>query len=96
MSGMQTRYYEEDGKIILKYSEDLETLLKANHEQRAESSVFAKKGDLHHVMRVPQTVLMKIAQETGLDFFNPEDAKQILQILKRPEYAPFRVYAGKI
>lgn len=94
--GMKTTYHEEDGKMILQYEQDIETVLKVNHEQRAATSRFQKKGDLHHVMRVPTVVLMQIAQQTGLDFFNPEDAKAILQILKRPEYAQFRTYDGQI
>lgn len=93
---MRTTYHEEDGKIILNYTEDVETLLKVNHEQRESRSVLERKGDFHHVMRVPHTILMKIQQETGLDFFNKEDAKAILEILKRPEYAQFRTYNGNI
>lgn len=95
-TGTTITYHEEEGKMILNYQQDIETLLKVNHEQRAATSRFEKKGDMHHVMRVPTTVLMKIAQETGLDFFNPEDAKAILQILRRPEYAQFRTYDGQI
>jgi hypothetical protein len=93
---MKTTYHEEEGKIILNYQEDLEALLKANHEQRQARSRLDKKADLHHVMRVPQVILMKIMQETGLDFFKPEDAKLILEILKGPEYAAFRTYPGQI
>lgn len=93
---MRTAYHEEDGKIIVSYEQDIEAVLKANHEQRAMSSRLARKGDMHHVMRVPTVVLMQIAQKTGLDFFDPEDAKKILEILKGPEYAAFRVYEGDI
>lgn len=93
---MRTAYHEEDDKIVVSYEQDIETVLKVNHEQRAMTSRLARKGDLHHVMRVPTVVLMQIAQETGLDFFKPEDAKAILEILKRPEYAAFRTYDGQI
>jgi len=94
--GMRTAYHEEEGKMIVSYEQDIETVLKVNHEQRAMSSRLARKGDMHHVMRVPTVVLMQIAQQTGLDFFNPDDAKRILEILKRPEYAAFRTYDGQI
>lgn len=95
-TGMRTTYHEEEGKIILNYTQDIEAVLKANHEQRAASSRVAKKGDMHHVMRVPQVVLMEIQKRTGLDFFKPEDAKEILKILKGPEFVAFRVYDGAI
>ncbi len=34
--------------------------------------------------------------ETGLNFFEPGDAKEIMKILKRPEYAVFRTVADKV
>lgn len=94
--GMRTAYHEEDGKIIVSYEQDIEAVLKANHEQRATRSVFDKKGEMHHVMRVPRVVIMKICERTGLDFFKPEDAKEIMKILRGPEFAAFRTYPGKI
>jgi muconolactone delta-isomerase len=94
--GMRTTYHEQDGKIILDYSQDIEATLKANHEQRAMSSRLARKGDMHHVMRVPRVILMKICEEHHLNFFEPDDAKKVLEILKRPEFAAFRVYDGQI
>lgn len=94
--GMRTAYHEEGEKIIVSYEQDVETVMKVNHEQRAATSRVAKKGDMHHVMRIPLVILQKIQNETGLDFFNPVDAKEILKILKRPEYACWRTYDGAI
>lgn len=95
--GTVTTYHEEEGRIFLQHHHpDLEVLQKFNAEQMASRSVFDKKGDMHHVMRVPQAILTKICAETGLDFFDKDDAKKILNILKRPEYACFRTYPGKI
>ena len=95
--GTVVRYHEEGSKIILAHEHpDLERLQRANAEMRNTRSRLDKKGDLHHVMRVPQAIITKICIDTGLDFFNPEDAKEILKILKRPEYAQFRTYSGQI
>jgi hypothetical protein len=95
-TGTSTTLHEEEGKLIVRYEQDVEAVIKANHEQMVRRSRVEKKGDFHHVMRVPTVILQKICQETGLDFFNKDDAKQILEILKRPEYAAFRTYPGQI
>lgn len=95
--GTITKYREEEGKIILAHEfPDANAVEKLNAEQRASRGRFEKKGDMHHVMRVPQAVLTKICAETGLDFFNKDDAKKILSILKGPEYTKFRTYDGNI
>jgi len=93
---MRIQYKEEGDKVFVTHTQDLEATIKANHEQMAQRSVFDKKGEMHHVMRVPHVILMKICQETGLDFFDKDDAKEIMKILKRPEYAAFRTYPGAI
>lgn len=95
--GSRIKYKEEEGKILL-LTEHPDTSLveKLNAEQMASRGRFDKKGDFHHVMRVPQAVLTKICAETGLDFFNPEDSKTIFNILKGPDYRKFRTYAGNI
>lgn len=88
--------HEEDGKLILGKVSDIEPLLKANAEQRAMSSRVQKKGDLHHVMRIDQDVLEAVCTKHGLNFFDSDDAKKVLQILKGPEFSVFRVYDGDI
>lgn len=87
---------EEGDKIHLTYSQDIETLLKVNHEQRAARSRFDRKGEWHHVMRIPQVVLMEIERVHGLSMLNPEHSKQIMALLKGPEFAAFRTYDGAI
>ena len=41
-------------------------------------------------MRVPMIVIEKICNDHGLNFFDKEDAKRILQILKGNEFKYFR------
>lgn len=95
--GTVIRYHEDGNRIILAHEHpDLEAVQRANAEMRNTRSRLSRKADLHHVMRVPQAIITKICLETGLDFFNPDDAKEILRILKGPEYAQFRTYGGQI
>lgn len=93
---MRETFIDDGDKFHIKYEEDVSHIIKANHEEMARKSVFDKKRDFHHVMRVPHIVLMEIQRQTGLDFFKPDDAKEIMKILKRPEYAKFRTAPGRI
>jgi len=95
--GTVTRYHEDGERVILQHQHpDVGAVERANAELRNTRSTVERKGDLHHVMRVPAAILTKICAETGLDFFNRDDAKEIMKILKRPEYAAFRTYSGNI
>ena len=95
--GSVTTYQEEGNKIhLVTHHPDTASLEKLNAEQMASRGRFDKKGDFHHVMRIPQSILTKICADTGLDFFQADDAKEILNILKQPDYAKFRTYSGKI
>lgn len=95
--GSLLTYREQEGKILIEqHHPDASVVEKLNAEQMAARGRFSKKGDFHHVMRIPQAVLTKICADTGLDFFNPDDAKKILKILKGPEYRAFRTYEGQI
>ena len=95
--GTVTRYHEDGERVILEHTHpDVSAVERLNAEQRNTRSTFERKGDMHHVMRVPASILTKICAETGLDFFNNDDSRAIMEILKRPEYAAFRTYSGKI
>ena len=96
--GSKIFYEEIEGKIVLTTEHpDTTELEKHCAEQRALSKgKFEKKGAFHHVLKPPKWLLTKICAEHNLNFFDSEDAKKILKILKRPEYAKFRTYDGNI
>ncbi len=79
-----------DGSITVYREQDVEPILKANAEQRALESPGSRRGEFHHVMRVPMIVLEKICNEHHLNFFDKADAKKIMQILKGNEFQYFR------
>ncbi len=79
-----------DGSLTVYREQDVEPILKANAEQRALEAKGSKRGDFHQVMRVPMIVIEKICNDHGLNFFDKEDAKRILQILKGNEFKYFR------
>lgn len=83
-------YHEEDDKMIVRYEQDVETVLKLNHEQRAAEGRFEKMGEFKQTMRVPEVIMLEIKFKYGWDYQNPDHWPMVKQILKGPDYAAFR------
>ena len=96
MSDYTVKAHEDGNNLVLQYYQDVEPVMEAAAAARREEREAGKfdnkrmKSEFRRTMMVPFNVLMEITQKTGLDFFNPGDAKEIMKILKRPEYAQFR------
>jgi hypothetical protein len=88
--GMRTTYHEEDDKIHVRYSEDVESLLAYTHAKRAAEGEFEKMGEFKHVMRIPASVLLDIRTKYGWDYQDPDHWPLVMKILRGPEYAAFR------
>jgi hypothetical protein len=88
--GMRTTYHEEDDKIHVRYSEDVESLLAYTHAKRVAEGEFEKMGEFKHVMRIPASVLLDIRTKYGWDYQDPDHWPLVMKILRGPEYAAFR------
>ncbi|MEM5294241.1 hypothetical protein VSR82_07845 [Burkholderia sp. JPY481] len=88
--GKRITYHEEDGKVILNYSQDVETVMKINHEQRAAEGAFQRMGEFKHTLRVPEVIMLEIRIKYGWDYQNPDHWPYVKKILKGPEYAAWR------
>jgi hypothetical protein len=88
--GMRTTYHEEDDKIHVRYSEDVESLLAYTHAKRAAEGEFEKMGEFKHVLRIPASVLLDIRTRYGWDYQDPDHWPLVMKILRGPEYARFR------
>lgn len=87
---MKTTYHEEDGKIHLKYAEDVEPILDFAHAKRAAEGEFEKMGEFKQIMRVPMSVMLDIKIKYGWDYQDPDHWPMVAKILKGPEYTNFR------
>lgn len=76
-------YHEEDGNIVLKYESDAEPVIEHVKARTEYLSRFGQSADMHYKMSIPLDTLLKISQETGLDFYDKDDAKKIKQIIQR-------------
>lgn len=88
--GKRITYHEEDDKIHLSYTADVEGVLKLNHEQRVAEGSCSRIGEFHQTMRVPEVVLLDIKFKYGWDFMNRDHWPMVKKILKGPEYTAFR------
>lgn len=87
---MKTTYHEEDDKIHVKYSEDVQDVLDYAHDKRAAEGEFEKMGEFKQVMRVPMSVLLDIKIKYGWDFMEKDHWPLVMKILRGPEYTKFR------
>lgn len=94
--GKRVTYHEEDGKIHILYQQDVETVLKVNHEQRESEGSCSRIGEFHQTFRVPEVVMLEIKFKYGWDYMNREHWPMVKKILKGPEYANFRTTNRKI
>jgi hypothetical protein len=88
--GKRITYHEEDEKMILHYSQDVESVIKANHERREAEGSCSRIGEFHMTMRVPEVVMLDIKIKYGWDYMNPDHWPFVKKILKGREYTAFR------
>lgn len=91
MSELKTTAHDTPEGVTVNYYQDVEPVLDiCARERRVDRESFQKSSEFKRTMIIPLNVLMKIKEEHGLDFMNPEHSKAIAKILKSPEYALFR------
>jgi hypothetical protein len=88
----------ENGDVIVHTYQDVEPILDAAKAERRwndELGHFSKKAEFRKKMTIPFNVMQKVCQETGLDFYNPDDAKALAKIFAGVEYKAFRTVSDK-
>lgn len=94
--GKRITYHEEDGNAIVQYSQDVETVMKINHERRVTEGSCSRIGEFHHTFAVPEVIMLEIKFKFGWDYQNPDHWPFVKKILKGPEYAAWRTTNRKI
>lgn len=102
----EVEIYREDGELcIVEQKQDVEPILEANKRQFNESPTANdaridrkwRDQEWRHVARIPMMWLLKVRNEEGLDFLNPEHMKEITKrYLNDSEYKAFRTAPGKL
>ena len=94
-----TAHEMDNGSIAVHAYQDVEPHLeyaaKCRREDAERRGRFGKRGDMRRTMTIPFNVLMEVSNTHHLNFFEPEDAKKILAIVKR-DYPAFKTTNDRI
>ncbi|HUK32461.1 MAG TPA: hypothetical protein VLV86_01040 [Vicinamibacterales bacterium] len=87
-----------DGSVAVHTYQDVEPHMeyaaKCRRADAEERGRFGKRGEMRRTMAIPFNILMEVSNKHHLNFFNPEDAKKILKIVKR-DYPKFKTTVDK-
>lgn len=85
--------YDEDseGRPILRYHGDVQTLVDACADEARGRREQGTKNDLRRTLSLDPVVMMQIALENGLDFFDPA----VFDIASGRDYSRFRCIDDK-
>lgn len=83
ITGLTTTTAEEDGKSIFAYEQDVSAHLDLAARCRNERDQnFDRHDSIQHVAFVPDSVILKMRFEDGVNFYAKEDQKRVLQLLQ--------------
>ena len=95
IDGVSTFHRVEDGKTILRTSQDVEPLLDIN-KRALENSDPNWKGDMHHVASVPLVVWESWWKEFGGDPMSKENQPRLFAKLNNKDWCKLRTKQGRI
>lgn len=80
---MLTTTVEEDGKSVIHYDQEVQPHLDLAARCRNERDKdFDKHDDIHHVAFIPDIVIMKMLTEDGVNFYDKEQDKRVMQLIE--------------
>lgn len=83
LTGLLTTTAEEDGKSVIAYEQDVSSALDLAARCRNERDQnFDRHDSIQHVAFVPDSVILKMRFEDGVNFYDKADNKRVLQLLQ--------------
>ncbi len=89
-------YNDETGGFAIETVEDVEPQIEFARGMRNDPAITKqgiKKG-WWHIAHLPDTIILKMKQEDGVDVFNPNDAAAVGKLLN-DKYSKFKLTDGK-
>jgi hypothetical protein len=83
-SNLQTKYFDEDGKIIIQRSQDIETILEFNKQRNIEGH--NRKSDMRLAGSIPFVVVEQWVKESGLKIGSKEFSEYIKKKLMSGDF----------
>lgn len=76
----------------IEHVQDVQSILDRN-KGAANSGINNKKGDYWHFATIPNSVILKLKKEKGIDVYNKDDLKKLEVLIQRdPEWRYLRTY----
>lgn len=93
----QTVHADGDGGIIIETKQDVSEIIEANKAQlQFDKERTGHLNDLHHVARIPFTVIDMLNQKGVMRGFNIVDEVGFARWLNDPDNAVWKTYRGTI
>lgn len=88
-------YSNHDDTMAITHEQDVTRALEVAHDFATDSNYTRKgiKNDWWHYAKVPNTIILKMKQEDGVDFFDRNHAKRMFELLNT-KYKAFKVTDG--
>ena len=91
----ETGFWEDDGKIIIRKTQDVEPILEANKRLFNDGDGYSPSRELRRAASIPLVVVEQWMRE-GVDIFNPDHAEAIKRKLNSSEWAHLRTAPGRL
>ena len=93
----QTVHADGDGGIVIETKQDVTEIIEANKAQlEVDKQRTGHLNELHHVARIPFTVIDVLNQQGIMKGFNVVDEVGFAKWLNDPDNAVWKVYRGTI
>jgi len=87
---LQTKIKEEDNKVVISRTQDVQSILDYNKEKQIAGTV--ARSDMRHVGQIPFVVVEKWMSESGLKLGSKEFAEYVKKKLLSGDYAKLLVH----
>ena len=94
------KYDENEDKVILKNTQDIEPLIKLNKQEFNNDSMYGgvetKDKSMRKVASIPLIIIEKWKRELGVDVMNKDHMPKVKQLLNDPQYRFLRTHESVI
>lgn len=95
MNGIVTTFDEQDGKLIVNRSQDVEGVLEENKRLLTADDGWSETKDMRRAASIPLVIVEQWLRE-GVDIFDPNCAGEVRRRLNSSDWAHLRTAEGVI
>jgi len=92
---VETGFWVEDGKIVIRKTQDVEPILDNNKRLMNDGDGYSPSRDMRRVASIPNVIIEQWIRE-GVNIFDPNHKDAIRRKLNSSEYAHLRTAPGQL